>query len=216
MKRLLPYRLQQLCGTLLSLVWLKYGGALNGAGFQGSQMRINVSQISEDEGLKIRHLFPEREPSLRSKETQIIGRPALSAYATRKGSQVRLTGKLSSTVQIDCARCLAPVPISVEEGFDLFYIPSFDPTALKEEKELGEEDLMVAFYQGDQIDLDDLVREQIELALPMARLCASDCRGLCPECGANLNEGQCACGPEYADPRWAVLDQLKDDFRRSN
>ena len=179
-------------------------------------MRVNVSQINEDEGLKIRHLFPEREPNFHSKEMQIIGRPSLNAYATRKGEEVRLTGKVSSTVQIDCARCLAPVPVSVDESFDLFYIPSVDPAALKEERELGEEDLMIAFYRGDQIDLDDLVREQIELALPMARLCSNECRGLCPECGANLNEGQCGCSADYADPRWAALGQLMNDSRRSN
>jgi len=179
-------------------------------------MKITVSQIGEDEGLRINYLFPEREPGLRSKEKQIIGRPALQAQATRKGHVVRLTGKLTSTVQIDCARCLSPAPVSVDESFDLFYIPSVDPAALKEERELGEEDLMVGFYQGDQIDLDDVVREQIELALPMARLCSDDCRGLCPECGANLNEGQCGCAPDYPDARWVVLGNLKDDFTRSN
>ena len=179
-------------------------------------MKITVSQVSEDEGLRINYLFPEREPSLRSKDTQIIGRPALNAHANRKGSRLRLTGRLTSTVQIDCARCLSPVPVSVDEKFDLFYIPSVDPSTLKEERELGEEDLMVGFYQGDQIDLDDIVREQIELALPMARLCSDECRGLCPECGANLNEGQCGCAPDYADPRWAALGNLKDHLTRSN
>jgi len=182
----------------------------------GCQMKIIASQISEDEGLKIDLLFPEHQPRLRGRETQIIGRPALKAYATRKGPQVRLSGKLSASVQIDCARCLAPVPVSVDESFDLFYIPSVDPAALREERELGEEDLMVGFYQADQIDLEDLVREQIELALPMARLCGNECRGLCPECGANLNEGQCSCAPDHTDPRWAALGQFKEDFRRSN
>ncbi|HUK92326.1 MAG TPA: DUF177 domain-containing protein, partial [Blastocatellia bacterium] len=124
---------------------------------------------------------------------KIVGRPVIEALATRDLDEVRLTGGLEATVQIVCARCLGPVEVPIEEDFDLFYVPAADPRLLNEERELAEEDLTVGVYRGDFIDLADVVREQIELTLPMARLCSEDCRGLCVDCGANLNEGGCSC-----------------------
>ena len=64
-------------------------------------------------------------------------------------------------------------------------------------------------YDGDRIDLDEIVREQILLALPTRQLCAEDCKGLCPSCGANLNEKACGCEQQQTDPRWSALEALK-------
>jgi len=169
-------------------------------------MNINVAQVSEDEGLTIHHLYPEGEPALRGYDNRLMGRPELNLKAARNRHEVQLTGKLKAAVSFDCDRCLKPLTIPVEQTFDLTYVP---PVGTEEEKELGDDDLLVAFYTDQVIDVDDLVREQIELALPMSRLCSDECRGLCPECGANLNEGPCACKPDDVDPRWAALSQLK-------
>lgn len=165
-------------------------------------MIINVSQISEEKGLTVSHRYPEGGPELRSEDMRIVGCPELSVRVTRAGSEVRLAGQLRAAVEVDCGRCLAPVSFPVNETFDLFYVP---PIGSDEERVLAEEDLVVGFYQGDVIDLDDLVREQIELAIPMTRLCSDRCRGLCQTCGANLNEGPCGCGFDRVDPRWAAL-----------
>lgn len=169
-------------------------------------MNINVAQVSEDEGLTIHHFYPEGEPALRGYDNRLTGRPELNLKAARNKHEVQLTGKLKAAVSFDCDRCLKPLTIPVEQTFDLAYVP---PAGAEEERELGDDDLLVAFYTDQVIDVDDLVREQIELALPMSRLCSDQCRGLCPECGANLNEGPCACKPEDVDPRWAALSQLK-------
>ena len=83
------------------------------------------------------------------------------------------------------------------------------PLGSEEEHELDENDLSLGFYQDGVIDLDDITREQIELALPMVRLCADDCRGLCTECGTNLNLGECSCKDQQIDDRWAALKELK-------
>lgn len=165
-------------------------------------MIIYVSQISEEKGLTVGHHYPEGEPGLRSEDMRIVGCPELKARITRAGFEVRLAGQLRADVEVDCGRCLAPVLFPVNERFDLFYIP---PIGSDEERVLAEDDLAVGFYQGDVIDLDDLVREQIELAIPMSRLCDDRCRGLCQTCGANLNEGPCACDLNPVDPRWAAL-----------
>lgn len=170
-------------------------------------MIISVSQISEEEGLTIGYLYPEGEPKLRSDDTRIVGRPDLRARVTRAGTEVRFAGSLRATVEVGCGRCLAPVSFPADESFDLFYIR---PISSDHELVLAEEDLIMGFYQGDVIDLDDLVREQIELAIPMTRLCSDRCRGLCQKCGANLNEGACECAFDNIDPRWAALSDLHE------
>jgi uncharacterized protein len=76
------------------------------------------------------------------------------------------------------------------------------------EKEVEEDDLATAFYSDEQIDLGHLIMEQFQLALPMKPLCAEACRGLCPECGANLNRTDCGCTPKWEDPRLAALEVL--------
>jgi uncharacterized protein len=174
-------------------------------------MNINVSKISEEDGRRIDLLFPEGEPKLRSKDGEIIGQSHLGAVAARKGAQVKLSGRVEAVVSIDCARCLAPVRVSVVEPFDLTYLPSSRPEADKDDKELTEEDLSVVFYYDGAIDLEDLVREQVELALPMSRICDSQCQGLCPECGTNLNKGECKCASDGVDARWSVLEQWKSN-----
>ena len=171
-------------------------------------MDVNVSQISEYDGLTIQHVYAEGEPRLSGDDSRVIGRTALNLNASRKGDKVRLVGSLSAAVEIDCDRCLTPVSMPVDKTFDLLYIP---PLRADEEKELEDDDLSVAFYQRQVIDLDDLVREQIELALPMGRLCGEECRGLCPECGTNLNEAECTCEVDPADSRWGALSRLKSE-----
>src|SRR5262249_17366494 len=108
-----------------------------------SLMRIYVSQINEDEGLDIHHVFAEHEPRLRGKDGQILGASKIDARATRSADELRLTGRVAATVQVDCARCLAPVSVDVDEGFDLFYIPSVNRLQPDEERELAKDDLLV-------------------------------------------------------------------------
>jgi uncharacterized protein len=169
-------------------------------------MNIVVAQISEDEGLSVHHLYPEGEPGLAVGEGHLIGPCELSLRATRADEKVELIGSVDVVVEFECDRCLTNLSVHVEESFELLYVP---PLGTGDEHELGEDDLSLGFYQDGVIDVDDLAREQIELALPMARLCTEECRGLCLECGANLNLGDCACSKEQVDIRWAALKELK-------
>src|SRR5260370_37203756 len=155
-------------------------------------MLINVEQIREDEGLSIQHVYPDGELSLQGPDSRIVGRPSVMLVATRSGDKIRLVGDVHSAVQFECDRCLSPLALPVDQSFDLLYVPPLR-LAADDEKELGDDDLTIGFYHTNVINVDDVVREQIELALPMARVCSEACRGLCPECGANLNETDCAC-----------------------
>jgi uncharacterized protein len=119
----------------------------------------------------------------------------------------RVRGELETTLELDCVRCLEAFPMPLHEALDLLYLPqSANVGPEDEERGLKEEDLAVAFYQDEKIDLGALVREQVYLALPMKPLCRSDCRGLCPSCGVNRNLSSCLCeGSGEADPRLAGL-----------
>lgn len=122
----------------------------------------------------------------------------------------RLHGRLSTMVGLDCVRCLEPLTIDLREELDLVYLPQASNLAQADEEDRGlsADEMAVAFYQDEQIDLRHMVWEQIELALPMKPLCKENCRGLCPSCGVNRNDSHCECKTDELDPRWAGLKAL--------
>jgi uncharacterized protein len=103
----------------------------------------------------------------------------------------------------------------VDQEFDLRYQPHTVNTG-EGEREIEEDDLTTAFYEHDEIDLGQLMREQFYLSLPMKPLCRVDCKGLCPSCGTNLNRGSCDCKREWEDPRFAALKNLRTEVRSKN
>jgi uncharacterized protein len=174
-------------------------------------MEIIVSRISEEDGLNLHHTYPHGMIKLSGDGGEIAGPTTLTALATRIESSVRVVGNISSSIRIECSRCLEEMILSVEEPIDVLYRPPIDSPEPDEESELGEDDLEVSFYRGETINLEDMVREQIELALPMSRLCREDCRGLCPHCGTNLNNADCSCPKTESESRWAALKDIKLD-----
>jgi uncharacterized protein len=100
--------------------------------------------------------------------------------------------------------------MEIHQDLDLLYLPQSENVGQEdcEERELSDKDLAVGFYQDDKIDLSQMIWEQVYLALPMKPLCKEDCRGLCPQCGTNLNLSMCSCDRETVDPRLATLKTL--------
>ncbi len=125
--------------------------------------------------------------------------------------QIRITGDLHTRVEMVCARCLEPVTEDVAREFDLFYRPIASMTR-EEEDRLKLDDTEIAFFEGEGLFLTDVLAEQVLLALPMKAICRSDCRGLCAQCGVNLNNEECRCEVHVADPRMAPLARLKQDW----
>ena len=125
--------------------------------------------------------------------------------------QIRVTGELHTRLEMVCARCLEPVHEDISREFDLFYKPL--ATITKEEEErLKLDDTEIAFFEGEGMFLADVLAEQVLLALPMKAIRRSDCRGLCPQCGVNLNNEECRCEVHTVDPRTAPLARLKQDW----
>lgn len=122
------------------------------------------------------------------------------------GAEIHIQGRLETQVQMECDRCVAPVKDPVEWDFDLYYRPVSN-IARGEEIEIPRQELDIGFYSGEGIELTDLVREQLILALPMKVICSPDCRGFCPVCGTNLNITTCHCqSPGTESPFASLLD----------
>jgi DUF177 domain-containing protein len=120
----------------------------------------------------------------------------------------RLVGTAKTELELQCGRCLEPFRMPFDEAIDVRYLPASELSS-EEEREVEEEDLDTSYYRDDQIDLNELLREQFYLALPMKPLCRDECAGLCPQCGTNLNTGTCQCTSQWEDPRLAPLKGLK-------
>ncbi len=124
--------------------------------------------------------------------------------------QFRLVGRVQTTLDLACSRCLESFVWPVDGTFDLRYSPHTQNTG-EGEREIEEDDLTTAFYENDEIDLGQLMLEQFYLSLPMKPLCKSDCQGLCPTCGTNRNRSTCDCTNAWEDPRLAALRALKKE-----
>ena len=135
----------------------------------------------------------------------------VNATAELLEGQIRVTGELQTRIEMVCARCLEPVIEEVHRDFDLFYQPLLKGTPNDEER-LKDDDTEIGFFEGEGLFLADVLKEQVLLSLPMKVICQSDCRGLCPHCGANLNQEQCRCERHTSDPRLAPLARLKQDW----
>jgi uncharacterized protein len=122
--------------------------------------------------------------------------------------QFRLVGRVQTTLELPCSRCLEPFKSPVDASFDLRYHPRSQNVG-EGEREVEEDDLSTSFYENETIDLGQLIREQFYLSLPMKPLCLEACNGLCPECGTDLNRGTCDCSRDWEDPRLAALKALK-------
>jgi uncharacterized protein len=145
------------------------------------------------------------------RETFEVVSPVSLAFDINKDKdQFRLVGSLGTTLQLPCSRCLEPFTLPVDAHFDLRYQPHA-LNAGEGEREIEEDDLTTAFYQNDEIDLAQLMREQFYLSLPMKPLCRAECQGLCSVCGTNLNYASCDCKRDWDDPRFAALKALQEN-----
>ncbi|MGE5244562.1 MAG: YceD family protein [Betaproteobacteria bacterium] len=148
------------------------------------------------------------------RETFTVAAPVSLVFDLHKDKdQYRLVGRVTTTLELTCSRCLEPFVRPVDASFDLRYHPQ-TANAGAGERELQDDDLSDAFYEDETIDLGQLMREQFLLSLPMKPLCSEACHGLCPVCGTNLNRGSCDCRREWQDPRLAALEALKEQSPR--
>ncbi len=123
------------------------------------------------------------------------------------GGEVRIQGRYTVEMTALCDRCLATARFPLDAGFDLYYRP-VAVIAKEEEVGIDEGEAEIGFYEDGGMELEDILREQVLLALPMQRVCSESCKGICPLCGRNRNEGACDCKVEMSD-RWKALQDLE-------
>ena len=125
---------------------------------------------------------------------------------------IRVKGIVRVGMEADCDRCLDPVPVQLENEFDLLYRSSeFESTA--PEHALDEGEAEVGYYEGDGIELNDILREHILLSLPMQQICRESCQGICPLCGKNRNLAECRCEARLTDDRWSALRNVRESLK---
>jgi uncharacterized protein len=130
-------------------------------------------------------------------------------------NDILVAGELATEVEMACARCLEPIVEKVARKFDLLYRP-IGTDAGKEEMSVTTAEAEVGYYQGEGLLLEDVLREQVLLALPLKAICREECRGLCPHCGSNLNQEQCSCAEPADDPRWSALKDIREKLKTSS
>ena len=181
-------------------------------------MQLRIDDIKE-QGLELDYReAPEDFPALADLQEQgeasFQGPVLVSGRAQHLGELVEVEGQVRVTATVPCSRCLEPVALPLAARFAVTF--SKTPTAVTDEEsgeevELSAEDLGLIPFSGDEIDLTEAIQEQVVMALPLQPLCRLDCRGLCPQCGTDLNNETCQCEPEVFNGRFGKLKDLKID-----
>jgi len=176
----------------------------------GGSMRIRVEDIkASPKTLRYTEDVDDLNARLGSgvRDYHLERGPDVTVDYYRSGLDIFFHGSLGGEVVGTCARCLEDYAFALDHPFVFVLTPR--AAATDDSAQLRADDLALSYYEGDEIDLTPLVHEQLILALPTRPLCGEACRGLCPRCGANLNDGACGCPPAPADPRLAVLHALR-------
>jgi uncharacterized protein len=140
----------------------------------------------------------------------VLQEPIEAAFRLEhSGRDVRFHLELRTIATLTCSRCLKayPFPVESQTRYTFFRAPAAG--ALKSEKELSLDDLESGTFEGDEIDLSNVIYEQIVLSFPMKPLCHEGCKGLCPRCGIDRNIESCQCDSVQPDPRWDALKKLR-------
>ncbi len=167
-------------------------------------MYINISDIPE-EGLTIQY---EEDPLSLQEGVNVDEKISVSLKVFRVEETVSVSGEIKVTLGLECSRCLKEFSHLLGSSFRIDYTP-LKEMGKEKEYELKSDDLNKSFYKGEKINMTALVKEQILLSLPMQPLCSSECKGLCPVCGKDLNEGHCTCERKEIDQRLAILKKFK-------
>ena len=164
-------------------------------------MRITVSNIP-DSGLE-----EELKMSVTLLDNITADNIPVSLKIFRVGDKVLINGNAAAEAPLQCSRCLENFSYPLDVNFEAEYIPFQEFIGTGEE--LLREELDISFYENDQIDIEEIVSEHLLLAVPMKPLCKSDCRGICPQCGINLNTDSCKCDVKEIDPRLSALKEFQ-------
>ena len=169
-------------------------------------LRLDLARLDRERSVRIEARIPADDPLWEDMEVAPAGPVAVDLRASWTGSgEVVVRGTLDAPLAQECRRCLEPVPGDLSEEVTFVFLPASEPGM--------EDDGDTRLFEpgAAELDLGQAVREEMILAIDPYVVCRPECKGLCPRCGANLNEGACNCTTDEADPRWEALRALKKE-----
>lgn len=167
-------------------------------------LKVDLGQLERKGRIRIDETVPAGDPLLEMTGLKLAGGLDVRLEAGQVGKDVLVRGRLRGEALLDCRRCLKAVQKSFDEGVTFLYRAGVTAT------EAEAEEVYPLPERVREIDLTEAIREHVILAVPLYPLCSEACRGLCPRCGTNLNEGACSCEAVTMDPRWAALRQSSE------
>jgi len=171
-----------------------------------SDLSVKVALIPEEGIVRDWSVDPERF-SIEAHPLPVCEPAAVSGKLYRIGMMIYFDARVGATVKLACSRCLESFSIEVEGETSAVFVER-EAAGGDEVKRLADDDQDVFYFDGEQIDLFDPLRDLVALSIPMQPLCKAECKGLCQSCGVNLNRTQCSCEQPGGDPRLAVLKNL--------
>jgi uncharacterized protein len=169
-------------------------------------MRIELASLESGKGVFAQKYAPD-ELALEDERVKLIEPAEVSGKVRQKGSRSHVSGRVTARVRTECDRCLKSIELPIDSHFKLEYVTAEDYRA-QQVVELTEEDLDLSVFDGEAIDIDELVKEELLLAVPDHVLCGETCKGICAVCGGNRNLVECGCETKEIDPRWTELKKL--------
>lgn len=167
-------------------------------------LKLSLSSVAREEQ-HIREKVPPDHPMWEGTGLALAKPLEVDLQARSVGEGIFVRGTIRTTLVLPCRRCLAETEREVDETVDLFF------QELEEEEEDAGGEVYPIPPRGDDLDLTEPVREQLLLRVPQFVLCREECRGLCPQCGADMNRAPCECVPEEEPSPWDALRKLKLD-----
>lgn len=177
-------------------------------------MKINVEHIQEKplsmHGAEPLESFPVLVQMQDDGECRFTGPIRYDITAAREYDHIRVSGRVSTPLVLTCSRCLVDYESAVDSSFTIVFRRGTQVEAVLEgETELSEQDLVSAIYSGEEIDLTHEIEEQVAMDVPLKALCREECQGLCPDCGADLNQANCSCPKEKFNFKFSALKDFK-------
>ena len=173
-------------------------------------MQINLSELFSSDGKEKTYTQDIEMTRFQAPDGvfEIVKKEPVRLTVRHVGNRkLEISGNICLSLEIPCDRCLTPVKVD----FDLDVESSVDMNQSEEERaaDLDEQ----PYISGNYLDVDQLVRNELLLNLPMKVLCREDCKGICNRCGANLNYETCECDKSTPDPRMSVIQDIFKQFK---
>jgi uncharacterized protein len=181
-------------------------------------MQLDLTRFRQPVSHVSRRFTPEEVDPEGGESYRVVGPVDLEFDLHKDKSRFRVVGRAQAELELPCSRCLEPYRLPVDVPLDLRYAPASESESgeASEDRDISADDTDTSYYHDDMLDLNELLREQFYLALPMKPLCREGCLGLCPQCGADRNTTSCNCQSDWQDPRFAELKRLVEEPRRDH